>query len=429
MKTLMTTIFFFFFFLLVSLFYQSVSVDTLAPNQSLLDNNETLVSSGQSFVLGFFSPLGSENRYVGIWFKNVAQQTVIWVANNNNPISNSSGVLRVTARGEITISLVNQTEIIWSSNSSSAAASNPVLQLLENGNLVVREGDSENYLWQSFDFPRDTLVPGMKLGWNLRTRKEWFITSWKSLQDPSTGDSSYTYRLDIRGLPTLILRQGSNIQYRSGPWDGLHFGRYAISTPNSQVVVPIMVYDDENLYYTYTNGEKAVISRFVVNQTGMIKLYLWSQDQIRWTDIATIQSDTCDTYKYCGSNSLCNINGQPLCQCLDGFEPRNPQEWERFQWSEGCRRKVPLNCSEPHGFMTVSGMKLPEGSQVLGEKTMSVADCRTYCLRNCSCIAYASTAANGCVVWYGDLLDMRTYYDDGQELYVRRLASDLVGEF
>lgn len=48
---------------------------------------------------------------------------------------------------------------IWSSTSSQLAE-DPVLQLLETGNLVVREmaeTASESYMWQSFNFPSDTL--------------------------------------------------------------------------------------------------------------------------------------------------------------------------------------------------------------------------------------------------------------------------------
>ncbi|CAL2254304.1 unnamed protein product [Prunus armeniaca] len=49
---------------------------------------------------------------------------------------------------------------IWSSTSSQVAE-DPVLQLLETGNLVVgdmAETASESYIWQSFNFPSDTLL-------------------------------------------------------------------------------------------------------------------------------------------------------------------------------------------------------------------------------------------------------------------------------
>ncbi|MED6142617.1 hypothetical protein PIB30_115488, partial [Stylosanthes scabra] len=81
---------------------------------------------------------------------------------------------------------------------------NPIAQLLESGNLVVKDGhNSDHFLWQSFDYPRDTLVPGMKLGWDLVTGLERTLTSSKSIDDPGGGD--YTLRIDLHGYPQVFL--------------------------------------------------------------------------------------------------------------------------------------------------------------------------------------------------------------------------------
>ena len=77
-------------------------------DQSISDG-ETLVSSGQSFELGFFSPGSSKNRYLGIWYKNTTQ-TVVWVANRNNPIVDSYGVLTIFNNGALV--LLNQTKSV-----------------------------------------------------------------------------------------------------------------------------------------------------------------------------------------------------------------------------------------------------------------------------------------------------------------------------
>ena len=69
--------------------YYSSAADTLTPTQSIR-NGSTLVSSGQSFELGFFSPGNSKNRYFGIWYKQ-NPETVTRVANRNNPITGSNG--------------------------------------------------------------------------------------------------------------------------------------------------------------------------------------------------------------------------------------------------------------------------------------------------------------------------------------------------
>ncbi|KAK3032634.1 hypothetical protein RJ639_036594 [Escallonia herrerae] len=412
------------FFFLICL-SPSTAIDNLSPGQTLLDNGQTIVSASQTFELGFFSLWNSENRYVGIWFKNVPQQTPVWVANKNSPLGDSSGVLVITSSGKILIANNATNTIIWSSNSSySAATSNPVLQLLDNGNLVVKTNVlGDYYLWQSFDHPCDTLIPGMNLGWNLRNNQEWYLTSWKTLQDPSSGD--YTYRVDPRGLLQLVLRQGAQVQYRSGPWDGVRFGGGPKFSKNA-VYDPIFVFDSNNVFYSFVNNDNSIISRFVVNQSGALNHLTWNERRNEWIVIITLRTDMCDRYALCGPYGFCNADRLLVCQCPDGFTPRLPEDWARLDWSGGCVRKTPLNCSVAAGFRRFPRLKLPDTAYFLVNRTeMNLVECREACLRNCSCVAYARTEVSGCVAWLGDLLDVRDYSEGGQDLYVRMAASDL----
>ena len=117
--------------------------------------------------------------------------------------------------------LANSTNgILWSSNSS-RSAHNPNAQLLESGNLVLKNGndsDPENFEWQSFDYPWDTLLPGMKFGRNKVTGLDRYLSSWKSADDPSKGN--FTYVIEPSGFPQLLLRNGLAIEFRHGPWNG-----------------------------------------------------------------------------------------------------------------------------------------------------------------------------------------------------------------
>ncbi|KAK8689248.1 hypothetical protein V6N13_087970 [Hibiscus sabdariffa] len=129
----------------------STAVDTLNVTRPLTDG-ETIVSAGGSYELG------------------------------DIPLNHSLGTLKVTSQG-ILVLMDHDGSIVWSSSNTSRPASNPVAQLLDSGNLVVKENDEtnpENFLWQSFDHPCDTLLPGMKLGWNLETGLDRFLSSWKS---------------------------------------------------------------------------------------------------------------------------------------------------------------------------------------------------------------------------------------------------------
>ncbi|XP_024024774.1 G-type lectin S-receptor-like serine/threonine-protein kinase At4g27290 [Morus notabilis] len=168
-----------FFSSLIICFHNSLTADdTIKPNQTLQDTGQTLVSTGEKFKLGFFSPPNSKDRYGGIWFNNIAELTSVWVANRDTPLTDSSSVLKITESGNILI-LSNKTEDpIWSSNSS---AKDPTLQLLNTGNLVVKDGSNGKYTWQSFDHPSDSLIAGMKLGWDFKTGQNWKLNSWNNL--------------------------------------------------------------------------------------------------------------------------------------------------------------------------------------------------------------------------------------------------------
>ncbi|KAK8657990.1 hypothetical protein V6N13_036206 [Hibiscus sabdariffa] len=72
--------------------------------------------------------------------------------------------------------------LVWSSNVSKAARS-PVMQLMESGNLVVKERNDNNLertLWESFDYPGDSFLPEMKIGRNFITGFEMYLTYWKN---------------------------------------------------------------------------------------------------------------------------------------------------------------------------------------------------------------------------------------------------------
>lgn len=76
--------------------------DTITPTQPLRDG-DVLVSKGASFALGFFSPGNSNRHYVGIWYNNVSEKTVVWVLNRDHPINDTSGALSIDAGGNLVL--------------------------------------------------------------------------------------------------------------------------------------------------------------------------------------------------------------------------------------------------------------------------------------------------------------------------------------
>ncbi|XP_074346611.1 G-type lectin S-receptor-like serine/threonine-protein kinase At4g27290 [Apium graveolens] len=79
------------------------------------------------------------------------------------------------------------------------------------------ESGPENFVWQSFDYPGDTMLPGMKFGKDLVTGRQWYYSSWKSVDDPSPG--SHIHQMDTHGYPQMLVWKGSELQARTGPWE------------------------------------------------------------------------------------------------------------------------------------------------------------------------------------------------------------------
>ncbi|KAM7498793.1 hypothetical protein LguiA_023207 [Lonicera macranthoides] len=406
----------------------SIAEDSITTTRFIKDG-ETIISSGGIFEMGFFSPGNSKNRYVGIWYKKIPDRTVVWVANRETPLTNTSeAVLKVLDQGILV--LVNGTDnIIWSTNTSRSSASNPVARILDYGNLVVmdeNDGNPQNFHWQSFDHPGDTLLPGMKQGKNFVTGRETYLSSWKSYDDPSSGD--YTYHLDPNGYPQVTLLKDSAEIFRTGSWNGIGFSGTPSLRSNS-IYEYTLVFNKEEVYYCYDLVNTSTLSRFVLSPDGAAQRWIWVDRVQNWFLYYTSPIDNCDTYSLCGGYGSCNIGNSPVCGCLDKFVPKYPEDWARTDWSKGCVRRTPLDCENGDGFLMYSGIKLPDTRYSWFNKSMNLKECEIVCLKNCTCTAYAGLdirqGGRGCLLWFGDLIDIRFFSEGGQDIYVRMAASDL----
>ncbi|KAL2327897.1 hypothetical protein Fmac_021324 [Flemingia macrophylla] len=400
--------------------------DSIHVFQSINDG-KTLVSKGGKFELGFFSPGSSQKRYLGIWYKNIPIQTVVWIANRANPINDSSGILRLNSTGNLI--LIHNGSLVWYTNSNKTAH-NPVVVLLDSGNLVIRneaETDPEAYLWQSFDYPSDTALPEMKIGWDLRTGLERRLTSWKSPDDPSPGDvywvvKNYSY-------PDIYTMKGTEKSSRFGPWNGMYFS--GIPGLQNNTIFGISFVNNKNeVYCAFSIFDNITMARTVINQTGYISRHVWVENERSWRTYRSFPLEFCDTYGLCGPYGNCVSTQSQACQCLKGFRPKSPEDWISSGWSQGCVRNKPLSCKDKlaEGFVKFEGLKVSDTTHALLDENIGLEECRVKCLNNCSCMAYTNSnirgGGSGCVMWFGDLIDMKQFETGGQDLYIRMDASD-----
>ncbi|KAJ0983481.1 hypothetical protein J5N97_011736 [Dioscorea zingiberensis] len=399
----------------------SISTDILSPNQSLHDG-QTLVSAGGTFALGFFSPGGSKNRYVGIWYNKLQVQTVVWVANRRSPLSDTNGTLELSGNGTLTINSMSFLPMPSLMN-----LTNPLAQLLDDGNLVVRESNSSEFVWQSFDYPTDTLLQGMKLGWDLRIGLNRNLTSWRTKDDPSPG--SYILSMDLQGPgPQLTLWFGSAKKWVSGPlFDVSGF----TNTPELSTLNGFTNWYNisrDEVYYMFGTGNPKSLSRWTANQFGKVERLLWNESISMWNLVLNLPKSQCDEYSPCGPYGLCDLNSSPVCSCLQGFRPKSQQEWDQRDASSGCVRVTALDCKNRiDGFMNVTHASLPDTALATFHDTISLDQCRQKCLTNCSCTGYASADiyGSGCVIWVSELVGVGTVSYGGRDVYVRLASADL----
>ncbi|KAG6400557.1 hypothetical protein SASPL_137397 [Salvia splendens] len=208
---------------LASLFRHSGPDSPLYGLPGKLDG-ETLVSANGVFELGFFNLNNSTNRYVGIWYSQISVPTYVWVANRESPLTDRSGVLTVTAPGVLAI--LNRTNgTVWSSAFFTTPAPNPIARLLDSGNLIVKDADDDGFTWQSFDYPCDTLLSGIRLGWNYVTGVETYRSSWKSDDDPVKGECVKETKV-VMELELGAVSQGIRISLMHGDkqWQMMYHG-------------------------------------------------------------------------------------------------------------------------------------------------------------------------------------------------------------
>ncbi|XP_047341313.1 G-type lectin S-receptor-like serine/threonine-protein kinase At4g27290 isoform X2 [Impatiens glandulifera] len=446
-STLLLLLLLLFLLNLSSSFATTTEEDTITSTQTLTVN-DALISSAGTFKLGFFNPPQSPNLYLAIWYNNLSDRTVVWVANRDTPptlttnSSSSTPLLLFSSPPANNLLLINAASssssnaaVLWSTNTTTTTTAHPsntpvVAQLLDSGNLVLRHADNHDpagYLWQSFDYPCDTLLPGMKIGRNLLTGKDWHLSSWKNTNDPSKGP--FTYWLDIRGYPQFWGSNGSVPWFRSGPWNGEQFGGNPSLNKNNSIYKFDFVQSKEEIYYSFELLNSSVVSRFIINANGYVQRWTWVERR-GWVLYLSRPVETCDTYAVCGPNGNCDVNISPICECLEKFEPRNAREWSMGDATKGCKRRVELSCGggDDDGFYKYSGIKLPDTQGSWFNESMNLRECEVECLNKCNCTAYATLniTGGGCLHWFGDLIDTKKFTDNGQDIYIRVASSELL---
>ncbi|CAN6684241.1 unnamed protein product [Malus baccata var. baccata] len=195
--------------------------DTLKPGDTL-NSSSLLVSASGKFSLGFYVyNNGSTNTsYLAVQGSSNQGLNRAWIGNRDTPIPYASSpvptldtnnTLKITYQGGDPIVLYSPT-----SSTSSVEAT-----ILDSGHFVLQEvssvnGSTNGVLWQSFDHPTDTFIPGMKLGVDLTNGKNWSLLSWATSYNPAPGLFSLDWDPKEH---ELRIKQGGVVSWTSGRYN------------------------------------------------------------------------------------------------------------------------------------------------------------------------------------------------------------------
>jgi len=295
----------------------SAAADTLRRGHALA-GSEKLVSANGKFALGFFqtgsSSSSSKNTlnysYLGIWFNKVPVLTPVWTANRDNPVSNStSPELIISGDGNMVVSAQGNT--IWSTWANTTT-NDTVAVLLGNGNLVLRSSSNSSLtFWESFDYPTDTQLPGVKIGWNKVTGLNRRLVSRKNSIDLSSG--MYSSRLDHDGVARMLWN--SSAVYWSSTWNGRFFSSVPeMSAGSGPIANYTFVNNDQELYFTYNIFDDSIITLTTLDVSGQNQVRVWTGQD--WMAVDNQPAHQCDVYAVCGPFTVCTSSADPYCSCI-----------------------------------------------------------------------------------------------------------------
>ncbi|KAG5544522.1 hypothetical protein RHGRI_017071 [Rhododendron griersonianum] len=400
-----------FIFSILSSFCVIVSCSTPSSNVVLYPNYTAsglhfidgsvgfLTSPNGTFRAAISSPGGQggsgTNYYLCI--RHVPSNTITWSANRDAPIS-TTGTMTLSVTGIVVAD--DDGSLIWSTPPLNSSVWS--LQLTEAGDLMLLD-QSDAILWESFNYPTDTIVMGQKLPVG------GFLSSAVSSSDLSVG----SYSLSITASDALL--QWKNLTY----WKlSMNTVAYSIS---SYPVVQYMAVNQTGLYLFSNNGSVVVFQvNLSISDFGIAKLDYSGQFSVRsfsGTNFRTVfagPDDICQIPFICGTLSLCSDGSDNLaCSCSSNFHfiSQNPNicapSEASYSLSNSCNSTDNINMSKS----SFSYLSLGYGIDYFAndftgpvKSGVNLSVCEDLCSSECSCLGiFYDNSSDSCYVLQNQL--------------------------
>lgn len=301
---------------------------------------------------------------------------VVWSANRDKPVKENA-TLELKKDGNFVLTDINGT-IVWSTITSGKPVSG--INLTDNGSLMLFDSEN-NIIWNSFDFPVDTLLPGQRLvAWQrLVSRASTYNWTHSGSHFILLSPSGFSSFIESDGIPQVYYRKGS-------------------VTINSE---------DEEAYLQFMNGNVSLVlssknqlmppvpptssPQFLrLDPDGHLRLYQL-EGFMKWKVVADLlddQLDYCDYPLACGYYGVCS-NKQ--CSCPQGGGNQTLNYFSAVNYDDpvqGCTSVTPLDCqkSQKHHLLHLENVYYFH-HDITSQSKVSVETCKAQCLTQCGCKA------------------------------------------
>ncbi|XP_073309870.1 PAN domain-containing protein At5g03700-like [Primulina huaijiensis] len=334
-----------------------------------------LSDSTGNYSLGF---LRTNKNQLTLSVIHAPSSVPVW-SENTNPLARWAQPTELFFNGSLVLS-DSRTGVFWSTDTLGDR-----VWLSSTSNLQIQNLDGATVLWQSFDFPSDTLVENQNF-----TTSMSFVSS-NGLYSMRLGQNYFGLYANFMGSnsgPGQMYLKHRALEAKADIVDGQPI--YLVLKPDGYLGMfqigstPVDV-EAFNSFQQNTSGNL----RVRIEPDGNLKGYFWTGS--KWVLDYQAISDPCELPSSCGSYGLCTPG--KACSCLDNrtvgdsgkcTSPENRISGD-FCGAYDNRYKV----------LRRSGVELPFKELMAYQKMDSLYQCESACERNCTCWGAAYSNDSG----------------------------------
>ncbi|XP_051118952.1 G-type lectin S-receptor-like serine/threonine-protein kinase LECRK2 [Andrographis paniculata] len=351
-------------------------------------------SPNGDFAFGFRQLPDNDDLFIlSIWFDKIPNKTLAWYERTSFPVPRRSTVVLDAANG---IVLRNpQGTVLFQSNAVNGGVAGGYMN--DTGNFVLRRSDSAT-VWESFDNPTDTILPGQ------------IIPIGGDLTSPATATNFSQGRFYAR----MISDGNFVLSVKSFP-SGTEFDDDYYNTPTSDTSrsnsgVQVVFSDDASLAVVGPNGTSLFkltsnlipsaadnYYRVTLDFDGILTQYYHPRNFTgapAWGTADSWPGNICTGIKAgtgsgaCGYNSICKMeNRRPVCQCPPQFslaDPTNAYGDCLPNYDQFCVAGDRQSSPENYEMSNISDVDWPF-NDYFSLKPSTADQCYSLCLSDCFC--------------------------------------------